>query len=198
MHLPQKIIKSELYRQNINDTPEPQVELPVKTNETDLLNEDIGKNTNIAKKDTDTEKINIKSSLKSNELYIGFEQIILPDISSDIIQQELQNSGITRSQNSFADLRQNYIVNDLTDETTYVTADKNGNISVYISADADNLFDISVTDTERNKDMGQFTVLANNENAYSLLGFEQGKSYSVKITSKTKNDWDINGNYIIY
>ncbi len=202
LHIPQKIIKSEPYMQNTNA-----VSLNGETNKSNFESENTdilhGKSINEQSSPAlppknNTAKAAIKSQLKSDEPYIGFEQIVLPNINTDIIQKELQTDGITRSQNSYADLKQSYIVNDLTADTAQVKADKNGNISVYISADADNLFDINITDSAENKNTDSFTVLANNENAYSFLGLEPNKTYNVQILSRTQGDWDINGNYIIY
>ena len=41
-------------------------------------------------------------------------------------------------------------------------------------------------------------ILANNDNVYSFLGFEEGKNCDIEVKSKTQNDWDISGNYILY
>ena len=202
LHIPQKIIESEPYMHNTNA-----ISLNVETDKSNFESEntDILHGNSINEQSSpalppknNTAKAAIKSQLKSDEPYIGFEQIVLPNINTDIIQKELQTDGITRSQNSYADLKQSYIVNDLTADTTQVKADKNGNISVYISTDTDNLFDINITDSAENKNTDSFTVLANSENAYSFLGLEPNKTYNVKILSRTQGDWDINGNYIIY
>ena len=67
-----------------------------------------------------------------------------------------------------------------------------------MSVEGDNLFDVQITDSETNEDVGQFTILANNDNVYSFLGFEEGKNYDIEVKSKTQNDWDISGNYILY
>ena len=64
--------------------------------------------------------------------------------------------------------------------------------------DNDNLFNVYFYDAETNEDVGGFGVLANNENAYTFIGFEKGKTYNVEVRSKTENDWIIDGNYIIY
>ena len=53
-------------------------------------------------------------------------------------------------------------------------------------------------DADTNKNVGSYGVLANNENAYTFMGFEKGKVYNVEVLNKTQGDWDIEGNYIIY
>ena len=145
-----------------------------------------------------TDKKGIKSSSVSDELYVGLEQIILPDINSAKIQKELQNNGIISSKNESADLKKEYIVSDFPVGKAKVNADENGNISIYMSVENDNLFNVNITDSETNENVGQATILANNDNIYTFLGFEQGKNYNVEVTSETQNDWDINGSYIIY
>ena len=77
-------------------------------------------------------------------------------------------------------------------------ADKNGNISIYMSVELDNLFNVNITDSETGENIEQAVILADNDNIYTFLGYEQGKSYDVEVTSQTQNDWDIKGNYIIY
>ena len=67
-----------------------------------------------------------------------------------------------------------------------------------MAVDSENLFDVQITDSETNEEVEHATVLANNDNAYSFQGLKQGKNYDVKITSKTENDWDVNGHYILY
>ncbi|MBQ7036043.1 MAG: hypothetical protein IJN74_00950 [Clostridia bacterium] len=147
---------------------------------------------------TITDKKKIKSASNSEDLYIGFEQIVLSNINSKEIKKELQGNGITQTQSTPVNLEQNFIVNDFKANKTQVTADENGNISIYIAVESDNLFDVQITDSETNEDVGRFTVLANNDNIYSFLGFEKGKNYDIVVKSKTQNDWDIGGNYMLY
>ncbi len=140
----------------------------------------------------------IKASSVADEVYLGFEMIDLPEISVPEIEKELNTHGISKSSNARVDLKKNYALMDCNSENTQVTADKNGNISVYIAVDNDNLFDVSFTNADTNEEMGQFCILANNENVYSFIGFEHDKVYNMEVRSKTKGDWNINGSYIIY
>jgi len=140
----------------------------------------------------------IKSSEVSDELYGGFEHLVLKNADTNKIKQELNNQGIAETKKSSVDLTKNYVVKDYSSERTNVEADKNGNISLYFSVNSDNLFDVRFYDAETGEDVGSYGVLANNENAYTFIGFEKGKAYNVEVQGQTKDDWAIEGNYIIY
>ena len=144
---------------------------------------------------TDTK---IKSTEASDEPYTGFEQLVLKNADVSKIQQELNQQGIVETKKASVDLTQNYVVKDYSSEQTKVVSDENGNISLYLSVNSDNLFDVNFYDAETNENVGGYGVLANNENAYTFIGFEKGKLYNVEVQGKTKNDWSIEGNYIIY
>lgn len=140
----------------------------------------------------------IKSTVASDEPYTGFEQLVLKNADVSKIQQELNNQGMVETKKSSVDLSKNYVVKDYSSEQTKVVSDENGNISLYLSVNSDNLFDVNFYDAETNENVGGYGVLANNENAYTFIGFEKGKLYNVEVQGKTKNDWSIEGNYIIY
>lgn len=148
--------------------------------------------------ENNSDKAGIKACAASDELYAGFEQIILPGISSEEIQKELQDNGIAHAKDETVDLKENYIVKNFTEGTTRVTADENGSISIYLSVENDNLFDIYITDSETHERAESATVLANNDNVYSFIGFEPDQSYDVEVRSKTQDDWKVDGNYILY
>ena len=38
----------------------------------------------------------------------------------------------------------------------------------------------------------------NSENVYTFIGFEKDKTYNMTVQGKSKRDWIIEGNYIIY
>lgn len=159
-------------------------------------------NVEIAAGNTDTNpkmshSVQIKSACVSEEP-VGFEQLVLSNINSAQIQQVLTEQGVTRTQNTLVNLKNHYIVRDYRQENTQVMADENGNISIYLSVNNDNLFAVRFIDCETNEDMGQFRILANNENAYSFIGFEKNKTYNVELLNETQDDWNIEGNYIIY
>ena len=114
------------------------------------------------------------------------------------IKQELNQKGIVETKKSSVDLTKNYVVKEYNSEQTKVEPDENGNISMYFSINSDSLYKVCFYDAKTNEDVGSYGVLANNENAYSFIGFEKGKAYSVVVQNETKNDWNIEGNYIIY
>lgn len=206
--------REEIYSTNDNDKETIISYLPPKNSERKLPQKDIqnfsapqpvsydkdkkSQSTGAGSGENITGQRDIKSSAVADELYVGIEQIIMPDINSDEIQNELQNNGITHSQSETVDLKTNYTVNDISADNTKVTADENGNISIYMSVESDNLFNVKITDAETNENVEQTTILANNDNIYTFLGFEKGKSYNVEVTSRTQKDWDISGNYILY
>jgi len=151
--------------------------------------------------ETEKEKLSsttIKSELVSDEPYTGFEHLVLENTDANKIRQELHKQGIVETDKSSVDLTKNYTVKDYNTEKTKVEADKNGNISLYLSVNSDNLFDVKFYDAKTNEDVGSYSVLANNENAYTFVGFEKGKTYNMEVQGKTKGDWAIEGSYIIY
>ena len=131
-------------------------------------------------------------------MYGGFEQVVLKNADTDKIKQKLNEQGITETNKSSVNLTENYVVKDYDSEQTKVKSDKNGNISLYFSVNSYNLFDVRFYDDETGEDVGSYGVFANNENAYTFIGFEKEKTYNVEVQSQTKEDWNIDGNYIIY
>jgi len=142
--------------------------------------------------------LKIKSSSVADQPYAGFEHLVLKNADTNKIKQELNKQGIAETKKSSVDLTKNYVVKDYSSEHTKVESDKNGNISLYFSVNSDNLFDVRFYDAETGEDVGSYGILANNENAYTFIGFEKGKTYNVEVQGQTKDDWAIEGNYIIY
>ena len=142
--------------------------------------------------------LKIKSSSVADQPYAGFEHLVLKNADTNKIRQELNQQGIVETKKSSVDLSKNYVVKDYDSAQTKVEADENGNISLYFSVNSDNLFDVCFYDADTNEDVGSYGVLANNENAYTFMGFEKGKVYNVEVLNKTQGDWAIEGNYIIY
>ena len=154
---------------------------------------------NISQDSTENNGIaKIKSTVVGDMPYTGFEHLVLKNADMNKLKHELNERGIVETKEDTVDLTQNYIVKSYTQDKTKVESDENGNISLYFSVDNDNLFNVYFYDAETNEDVGGFGVLANNENAYTFIGFEKGKTYNVEVRSKTENDWIIDGNYIIY
>ena len=69
---------------------------------------------------------------------------------------------------------------------------------MYFAVNSDNLVDIQFYDTETREEVGQYGILANNENAYTFIGFDPNKTYDISIQGKTKDTWKIEGEHIIY
>lgn len=140
----------------------------------------------------------IKSDTVADEPYMGFEQLVVDNADLQSIENVLNIGALTPTSGEFADLKTNYIISDCDVSDNRIKPDRNGNISIYINANNDNLFDIAFADTQTGTDVGQYTILANNKNVYSFIGFDIDKTYLVNIKSKTKSDWNISGKYIIY
>lgn len=146
----------------------------------------------------------IKSNEKSDIPYVGFENLILENADIEKMQALLKQKGSVQGGQHFTKLSESYIVNDysyendLQHKNTGITCDANGNISVYFAVNSDNLVDISFFDSETKESVGSYLVLANNENAYSFLGFDQNKTYDINIQGKTQGTWQIDGEYLVY
>lgn len=155
-------------------------------------------------KETDKTLSKIKSAEISEAPYGGFEQIVIKNATTQGIESKLMQNGITRTSNNTADLSKNYIVNAYTYEDSLqydysdVKCDENGNISMYFAVNNDNLVDIRFFDTGTKEEVGQYGVWANNENAYTFIGFSPEKTYDISIRGKTKDTWKIEGEHIIY
>ena len=83
-------------------------------------------------------------------------------------------------------------------QTPEIKCDENGNISVYFSVNQDNLVDVEIYNAETNERVGQYGIIANNENVYTFLGFDQNETYRIAMQGETEDVWKIQGNYMIY
>lgn len=147
----------------------------------------------------------IKSSNSLEVSEIDFEQLILEDINFTSIQEELSRQGITQSQSSgTVDLSENFLVKDysyeknLAYENNKIQCDENGNISLYFNLNSASTVDVRFYDSETKEQVGQMGILANDKNVYSFRGFDKDKTYHVKIQGQTNDEWQIEGEYMIY
>jgi len=147
--------------------------------------------------ETPKEKEKTDKTLRGESGY-GFEHKILENSNVNKIRQSLLRDGNVETTKSEVDLRSNYFVGDYSGGETQIVADKDGKISLYMSVNTDTLFDVKFSDAETNEDAGGYKILANNRNAYTFYGFEKGRKYNMELTPKTKGDWAILGDYIIY
>lgn len=189
---------SELLTQNDIQSDDTEIEWNNLTQSNTDLDTSVSSRTKLSIPTQNNTEIKIKSTEVGNESYTGFEHLVLKNADTNKIKQELSKQGIVETKKTYVDLTKNYIVKDYSSEQTKVESDKNGNISLYFSVYSDNLFDVRFYDAETGEDVGSYGVLANNENAYTFIGFERGKTYNVEVQGQTKGDWVIEGNYIIY
>ncbi|MBE7047615.1 MAG: hypothetical protein E7396_09465 [Ruminococcaceae bacterium] len=138
------------------------------------------------------------ANLQEEEHLYGFEHQTIKDTDINKIEQSLLSQGSVEAIGEEADLRKNYFVGDYSDGKAQVIADEDGKISLYLSVNMDTLFDVQFLDKETNEDAGGYRILANNENKYSFYGFEKGKTYSMELSPRTRGDWVIEGDYIVY
>lgn len=151
------------------------------------------------------DRVKIKSSNSEEVPDISFEQLIFEDINLLSIHEELSRQGITQSQSSGpVDLSKNFVVADysyeksLAYENSDIHCDENGNISLYFDLNSASTVEVSFYDSETKEQVGQIGILANDKNVYSFLGFDKDKTYNVKIQGQTNDEWQIEGEYIIY
>ncbi|MBR2472090.1 MAG: M56 family metallopeptidase, partial [Clostridia bacterium] len=155
---------------------------------------------------TEETSVKIKSNEVSDLSYIGIEQIEFPAGTNipNIILNELKKKGITESGSGAANLTQNYLKDNYNTKDNYyekingVLCDENGNISFYMELNSGNFMDVTITDSETGKQVIGFGMLAGGKSAYTLLGFDKNKSYNIEIKSVTDDEWNLEGQYIIY
>jgi len=146
----------------------------------------------------------IKSNEQSEMPYGGFQHLILENANIETMQELLKRKGSVEGEQHVTKLSESYIVNDysyendLHYENSKISCDENGNISVYFTVNSDNLVEISFFDSATKENVGSYLVLANNQNAYSFLGFDRNKTYDINIQGKTQGTWQIDGQYLIY
>lgn len=143
-----------------------------------------------------------KSDEKSDIPYGGFQHLEPENITSESLTNELEQNSMTPARDN-TDLSQSYIKGEYVSSEEGVTienvkCDNNGNISLYISLNTDSLFDVTVYDRDTKENVYQCNVLANGENAYSFLGFDENKSYDITLKEPTKGQWKTEGSYVIY
>ncbi len=124
---------------------------------------------------------------------IGFSQIVF---ESDTSIKDIKNS--------LKKLGKSYNVSDysykdsLSSTKSNIACDDNGNISLFFDINAENLVDITFKDSATKKEVAKFGILASNVNSYSFTGFDKNKAYDIAVQGKTKDNWQIEGQYIIY
>lgn len=139
----------------------------------------------------------IKSLAKAGEPYPGFEHVVLQDKTGKQIETILQSQGLSAHTGSKVNLKTNYAVRPYDGKTVQVQADDNGNISLYMPGYEQN-YKVQFYDGVTNEDVGGYLVLGNDTNAYTFLGFLQGKTYYMTVEGATGTDWAQSGKYYIY
>lgn len=204
---------NELYSAETNDTDN--VETPIKERQTENISAVAAINNHTAPKASAapaptpqtqvTETVKNDISEKPQVDGIDFMQNIFEDdIKMANVEQNLINKGITAISGNHVKLGENYILSNYSyedncnDTISNVSCDNDGNISLYFDVNAENLVDVTFTDSATKEVVAEFGILANDVNSYSFTGFDEEKSYDVTVQGKTDNTWKIEGQYIIY
>ena len=124
---------------------------------------------------------------------IGFSQVVFEnDTSIKDIESDLKKSGKAYAVSNYS------YKDNLNSTKSNIACDNNGNISVFFDINAENLVDITFKDSGTKREVAKFGILANAVNSYSFTGFDKNKKYDVTVQGKTKNNWKIEGQYIIF
>lgn len=125
-----------------------------------------------------------------------------PKISD--IENEQKNAGIVKSEEKNANLKSSYIVdkfsykNNCRNTNNNVSSDASGNISMFFDMNSDYYVNVTFKDSETKEVVTEYGVLANKTNIYSFMGFDKEKSYDIELQGITNNEWNVEGDYIIY
>ena len=204
---------NELYSAETNDTDN--VETPIKERQTENISAVAAINNHTAPKASAapvptpqtqvTETVKNDISEKPQVDSIDFMQNIFEDdMKMANVEQNLIDKGITAISGNHVKLGENYILSNYSyedncnDTISNVSCDNDGNISLYFDVNAENLVDVTFTDSATKEVVAEFGILANDVNSYSFTGFDEEKSYDVTVQGKTDNTWKIEGQYIIY
>ncbi len=79
-----------------------------------------------------------------------------------------------------------------------VKANSEGYINVEIHSSAQEVVDIYVQNGETGKDVLSFSMPVPYRTAYSVEGLEPGRSYNIVLKGEMRENWNIDGEYIIY
>ncbi len=146
----------------------------------------------------------IKAKTASADAYAGFEQLVVECATTEYIQTSLEEQGIQRVEGGNVNLREQYLIGEysykdnLAYETPEIQCDENGNISIYVSVNQDNVMKVDIYNAKTNESVGEYGVMANNKNVYTFLGFDPDETYRIALHGQTEDVWKIQGNYLIY
>lgn len=176
-------------------------ETPAKELETDFRADVSANQESVRKLSADVSSADAtQNETSEQEPLFGFEQVLSPGANSN----ELPSVEIVQNDDSNLDLKKSYTVGQysyktgLIAEESGISCDDNGNISVYFDTNCENVVKISFCDSNTGNCVGDYEILAGNENVYTFSGFDSESTYDVSIQGRTESDWKIEGEYIIY
>lgn len=136
-----------------------------------------------------------KEYIEGTDILLSFCALNLEDASIGEIEDILKESGTTVSKDAKNDLSKNYLIGacEIKDDIKTM-CDENGNITFYFGEDSDDYVDVTFSESESGKLIGSYGIMPDKSMAYSFIGFDKDKEYSVEMQAQTNEKL----NYLIY
>ena len=135
----------------------------------------------------------IKKNTASDDTYVNMEIVEFSEKkSADAMTALIEQSGISymKGEFNFEDGTKKLV--------TGIKPDENGNITLHLSSEANEIIQIDFWEAESQKGVWGVSVPADGGRAYTFTGFEKDKEYTIRLYSPAKENWKIDSNYIIY
>ncbi len=119
-------------------------------------------------------------------------------------EQYLQSKGKAAVEDKNFRAGSNYIINDYVFENSSnekisnILCDDNGEVSLYFNANLDTLMSVSFTDAETRDEVNSAIILTGKDRIYKFTGLDPARNYDVELKGITKDEWKIEGQYIIF
>ncbi len=135
----------------------------------------------------------IKKNTASDDTYVNMEIVEFSEKKdADAMTALIEKSGISyiKGEFNFKDGTKKVV--------TGIKPDENGNITLHLNSEADEIIQIDFWESESQKGVWGVRIPADGGRAYTFTGFEKGKEYSIRLYSPAKENWKIDSDYIIY
>ena len=142
------------------------------------------------------EEIQIKTTSTSDKPYIVMSLLNLKsNVNLDVIENNLNQSGITNSESDYANLDNNYLLrNCKSGDNINTQCDSNGNITMYFHSNEKDYVDITFTESQTGDYVAGYGVMPDTSKTFTFMGFEQDKQYNIQLQERIEDDI----NYIVY
>lgn len=187
---------------NTTEMEETQIEsfpTPGLTQDVDIADDALQKNDNLAQEQSEistNEEIQIKTTSTSDKPYIVMSLLNLKsNVNLNVIENNLNQSGITNSESDYANLDNNYLLrNCKSGDNINTQCDSNGNITMYFHSNEKDYVDITFTESQTGDYVAGYGVMPDTSKTFTFMGFEQDKQYNIQLQERIENDI----NYIVY